>query len=206
MSVLGEALDGHGGGDEHVSAVLGRVGAVLGELAHELAGAGAISVGKGHHHGHHMRRPHWREQELAPGVVLPGEGLVPLPMTPLQNNGLYANTTNGGPAAITFQGQIQVPFRSERLLAQSIRSGTTAQTGQRIYAQFFVGIGLQQAEIFGVDLELLGAPNAFDVRMTMIQAPPGVLLRALTTLTGVIPTAPDFVELPGFMFLGRVVH
>jgi hypothetical protein len=200
MSIMGDHLDGD---ESHAGAVLGRVGAVLGELAHELAGAGSMQVGASHKHGHHMRRPHWREQELAPGVVLPGEGLIPLPLTPLQQDGVWSIATGFG--AITFQGQIQVPFRSERLLAQSARSGATAQAA-RIYGQFFVGIGLQQAEIFGVDVELLGAPNAFDVRMTMVQAPPGVLIRCLTTLQGPTPTGTDSITLPGMMFLGRVVH
>src|SRR6516225_2227630 len=79
-----------------------------------------------HHGGHprHMQipdRPEWRAQ-MAPGVIMPDEGMVPLPMAPLANNGFFSATF----PQITFQGQLQKPFRAERLLVSTVRTGPSA--------------------------------------------------------------------------------
>jgi hypothetical protein len=140
----------------------------------------------------------WRKSQLAPGVVAPGEGLVPLPMTPQQNNGTFTSLVT----SITWQGQLQKPFRSERLLVRSIRTGATSVGA--LLGQIFVGTDLQQAEISGMDLELVGANTAFGTRLTLIQAPPGVLVRIPVVLSSGL-TAPDTV-FASMMFLGRVVH
>jgi len=174
------------------------------ELAGELAEVIGAVLGRHRRHHRHAAlppRPGWREGELAPGVMMPDEGMLPLPLTPLQNNGQY---TAAFPS-ITFQGQLQVPFRAERLLAQSSRVNTGGTAVGRILGQFFVGVHLSQAEIFGMDVELIGAVTAFGTRMTLIQAPPGVLIRIVTTIT-LVPTSPDTVTLPSMLFFGRTVH
>lgn len=183
MSVLGSIL-GHAGHDD-----------VDGEEA--IIGALAEVIGR--KHGGMPRKPSWRHRELAPGVEMPDEGMHPLPLSPLQNSGNYVAAF----PQITFQGQLQVPFRAERLLAQASKVGATAVG--RILGQFFVGVHLQQAEIFGLDVELIGAVTGFGTRMTLHQAPPGVLIRVVTTIT-LVPTPPDIVQLPSMLFFGRVIH
>jgi hypothetical protein len=182
---------------EVVGDVLGEVeGDVLGELDGRDEVVGAITK-----KGHMLKlakKPGWRSGQLAPGVMSPGEGLVPLPMTAQQNGGTFtAAITN-----ITWQGQLQKPFRSERILVSTVRTGATA-TG-RLLGQIFVGTDLQGAEIAGFDLELVGAVTAFGTRLTLIQAPPGVLVRIPTTLSN-NPTAPDTI-FASMMFLGRIIH
>jgi|HubBroStandDraft_2_1064218.scaffolds.fasta_scaffold09641_5 hypothetical protein len=187
------------------------VGSVMGDLdgdvdGYDVEGSMGAVLGRGgrHHHRHHRtmalpNKPDWRAGEMAPGVQARGEGLVALPMTPLQNNGLFTDLI----PAITWQGQLQKPFRAERVLFNAARIGASA-TPARCLGQFFVGTDLQQAEIFGIDLELVGAPTAFGVRMTLLQAPPGVLVRVPITLSsGLTGTDTLFATM---MFLGRVIH
>ena len=179
------------------------MGSIMGHRDEELDGAeeliGALAEVIGADKRHHNRKPYWRRGELAPGVMEPDEGMHPLPLTPLQNGGAYVAAF----PSITFQGQLQVPFRAERLLAAAVKVGTTAVG--RILGQFFVGVHLQQAEIFGLDVELIGAVTGFGTRMTLHQAPPGVLIRVVTTIS-LVPTPPDTVSLPSMLFFGRVVH
>lgn len=153
-----------------------------------------------HHGGHRLARiPNkmpWRQQ-LAPGVMQPDEGLLPLPLTAIANTTFTATVTQ-----ITFQGQLQKPFRGERVLVSVIRTGATAVG--RCLGQFFVGTDLQQADIQAWDLELIGNPNSFGTRLTMHQAEPGVLIRVITTLS-VGLTGTDTVLL-SMLLLGRIVH
>lgn len=142
-------------------------------------------------------KPGWRKQ-LAPGVIQPDEGMVPLPLTPQSANGVFA----AGGTSIIFQGQLQKPYRPERLLVSVVRTGASA-TG-RILGQLFVGTDLQQADIQGFDLELIGAPTAFGTRLTSKAAEPGVLIRIIATPTA-FPTGSDTISV-NIMFTGRVVH
>jgi hypothetical protein len=144
-----------------------------------------------------VQKPSWRNRQLAPGVNSPDEGLMPLPMTPQTNNGVFTATIN----QITWQGQLQKPFRAERLLVSSVRTGTSAVG--RLLGQFFVGTDLQQAEIQGLDIELIGATTAFGTRMTHVQAPPGVLIRIPVTLSSAL-TSTDTI-FASMMFLGRII-
>jgi hypothetical protein len=186
MSVLGSILGGHDGATREE---------ILGELAEVI---GAIAPPTAHMA---VRRAGWRRGQMAPGVQTPDEGMHPLPLSPLQNNGGYVAAF----PSITFQGQIQKPFRCERLLAVAVRVNTGGTAVGRILGQFFVGVDLQQAEIFGMDVELIGSPTAFGTRMTLHQAEPGVLIRIITSIT-LVPTPTDTVTLPGMLFFGRVVH
>jgi hypothetical protein len=151
----------------------------------------------------HLRlppRPGWRNQ-LAPGVIQPDEGMVPLPMTPLAGSpgGTFISTLS----QITWQGQLQKPYRAERLLVSVVRTGTDA-TG-RLLTQLFVGTDLQGAEIAGWDAELIGQANAFGTRLTCKAAEPGVQIRLIVTLSNAmtITTSSIFAT---FLFLGRIVH
>lgn len=166
-----------------------------GEVMGEVMGAAA-------HRGHRMMRlpakPNWRNQ-LAPGVIQPDEGMVPLPLNPSNGTGIFDSTTVSG---ITFSGQLQKPYRPERLLVSSVRSGSSS-TG-RLLTVLYVGTDLQQAEINGWDAELVGQPGSFGTRLTCKAAEPGVLIRAVVNLSNAL-SASDTI-FASFMFLGRVIH
>jgi len=143
-------------------------------------------------------KPDWRKGELAPGVQSHDEGMVPLPMAPQTNGGTFTASIN----TILFQGQLQKPYRAERLLVGVSRIGTSAVG--RLLGQFFVGTDLQQADITGLDIELLGATTAFGTRMTFVQAPPGVLIRVPVTLSS--PLSSSDTIYASMQFLGRWIH
>lgn len=165
-------------------------------------GQGFDVVGRGRHRGHRLarvpQRPRWREQ-LAPGVIQPDEGLVPLPLSSTSSTSTFSASVT----AITFQGQLQKPFRGERVLVSVSRTGTTA-TPARFLGQFFVGTDLQQADIQSWDMELIGNPNSFGTRLTMKSAEPGVLIRVLGTLSSALAST-DTVAVT-VLLLGRIVH
>jgi len=171
---------------------------------------GVVGAAPAHHphhrHGHAPRvhhlppKPQWRNQ-LAPGVIQPDEGMVPLPMTP--NAGATTpGTFDSSISTITWSGQLQKPYRAERLLVSVVRNGTSAVG--RLLTQFFVGTDLQQAEINGWDAELVGNQGAFGTRLTAKAAEPGVFLRLVVTLSQNV-TASDTI-FATMMFLGRVIH
>jgi hypothetical protein len=145
-------------------------------------------------------KPGWRSQ-LAPGVIQPDEGMVPLPLT--GNAGSPAGTFTLGTTQITFSGQLQKPFRAERLLVSVVRTGTDAVG--RLLTQFFVGTDLQGAEISGWDAELIGGQGAFGTRLTAKAAEPGVQIRMVVTLSSAltITTSSIFASMT---WLGRIVH
>lgn len=211
MSVLGSVL-----GDEEAGSVLG---AVLGDLEgvddetlgmvhravqHHMHRRHGHRPDRGHHpglNGHGMFKPSWRGRELAPGVNEPGEGVVPLPLTPINAGGTWSVATTTG--QITFQGQLQKPYKSKRLIATTQRVGASATA--LVLGQIFVGVDLNQAQLFPVDLEGLGAPTAFDTGMSLMQAPPGVIVSILASLGGTPPTGTDSIFLSMF-FLGHIIH
>jgi hypothetical protein len=144
-------------------------------------------------------RPDWRNQ-LAPGVIQPDEGLVPLTLT--GQAGSPPGTFDASTPTITFQGQLQKPFRAERLLCSTVRTGTSAVG--RLLTVLYVGTDLQQAEITGWDAELVGRADAFGTRLTCKAAEPGVFIRAVVTLSNVLSgTDTIFANLT---FMGRIIH
>jgi hypothetical protein len=170
------------------------LGEVMGDVEGEVMGAAPRS--------RMMRipgKPSWRRQ-LAPGVIQPDEGMVPLPLA--AQAGTPPGTFSATVASITFQGQLQKPFRAERFLVSVVRTGASA-TG-RLLTQLFVGTDLQQAEIAGWDLELIGQANAFGTRLTTKAAEPGVFIRTVITLSGV-PTGTDTI-FASILALGRIIH
>jgi hypothetical protein len=154
---------------------------------------------KGHRLMRLPTRPQWRNQ-LAPGVIQPDQGLVPLALQATAGSppGSFTSTL----PTITFQGQLQKPFRPERLLVSTVRIGATSVG--RLLTVLYVGTDLQQAEITGWDAELIGQPGAFGTRLTCKAAEPGVLIRAVVTLSNPL-TAPDTI-FANFTFLGRIIH
>lgn len=177
---------------------------ILGEVMGDMDGDmdGEVMGARHRRHASRMMRipakPQWRNQ-LAPGVIQPDEGMIPLPMTPLAGSGSFSSTLS----QITWQGQLQKPFRAERLLVSVVRTGTDA-TG-RLLTQLFVGTDLQGAEISGWDAELIGQATAFGTRLTCKAAEPGVQIRLIVNLSNLmtITTSSIFAT---FMFLGRVIH
>lgn len=156
------------------------------------------------HHGHHRmaripQRPDWRNQ-LAPGVIQPDEGMVVLPLA--GQAGAPAGTFALATQAITFQGQLQKPFRAERLLVSTVRTGVTSVG--RLLGQIFVGTDLQGAEIQSFDLELVGQAGSFGTRLTLKPAEPGVQIRILVTLSTPLTTTDTIFA--SMMFLGRIIH
>jgi len=145
-----------------------------------------------------LKKPSWRKKQIAPGVIAPDQGMVPLPLAGTTNNGVFTATI----PSITFEGQIQKPFRGERLLVSTVRTGATAVG--RLISQLFVGTELAQADVPGFDLELVGDPQAFGVRMSMQPATPGVFIRVLATLNSTL-TAPDTIA-ANVTLMGRMVQ
>lgn len=172
-----------------------------GDVMGDVMGVGAAAKRKRHHGGHRLARlppkADWRNQ-LAPGVIQPDEGMVPLALTGASGTGTFTAAI----PTITFQGQLQKPYRPERLLCSTVRTGTTAVG--RLLTQLYVGTDLQQAEISGWDAELVGAATAFGTRLTCKAAEPGVFVRAVVTLSSLL-TGTDTI-FANLTFLGRVIH
>ena len=141
-----------------------------------------------------VQRPGWRQTTLAPGVIAPDQGLLPLPM----GNFTFALAAQTN----TFQGQIQKPFRGERLLVTTVRAGATSVA--RILGLLFVGTDLAQLDISPVDIEQLGAPGAFGVRLTMKPAQPGVFIRIVSTLSNALAGTDTIFA--SVQLLGRNLH
>lgn len=139
-------------------------------------------------------KPGWRAGQLAPGVIAPDQGLLPLPM----GNFTFTATAQ----TFTFQGQLQKPFRGERLLVTTVRTGTTAVG--RLLGQIFVGTDLSALDIQPIDIEQLGAGNAFGVRLTMKPAQPGVFIRIVTVLSNPLTTTDNIFA--SVQLLGRNIH
>lgn len=123
-----------------------------------------------------LTKPGWRGGQLAPGVIAPDQGMLPLPMGNV--------TFTASAQTFTFAGQIQKPFRGERLLVTTVRTGTTAVG--RLLGQPFVGTDLALLDITPIDIEQIGALNAFGVRLTMKPAQPGVFIRIVTSLSSAL--------------------
>lgn len=145
-----------------------------------------------------VKRPKWRDSTLAPGVIAPDQGLLPLPL----NGAGGTNTFTAAIPSITFQGQLQKPFRGERLLVSVVRTGTSAVG--RLIGQLFVGTDLQQLDVGGFDVEQVGNPQAFGVRLTMKPSQPGVFTRLVVTLNAAL-TGTDTIATT-VTVLGRLVH
>ncbi len=171
-----------------------RMGAVWGPARYPVVGAAApanAALVK-------VQRPPWRNRQLAPGVIAPDQGLLPLPMHGTTGTDTFTSALN----PITFEGQIQKPFRGERLLVRTVRTGVSA-TGI-LTGQLFIGTDLQQLDVQGFDIESVGAVTGFGVRLTMKPAQPGVFIRLVVTLAPALAAADTI--LASITLLGRNVH
>jgi hypothetical protein len=151
-------------------------------------------------------KPGWRNRSAAPGVPLPGEGLEPLPLRPQSFNGIFDNTNSTG--VITFTGKSQRPFRAERLLVGVSRTATAPDIApsQRIVTDtLFFGTTLGQLQRGDIDLELLGSPNAFGVRMQQVDVEPGVDIEIPLRLFGGALTGTQKVAVT-MMWMGRSIQ
>jgi hypothetical protein len=175
------------GADEDEYVIVGRTASGK-RIVRALPGGANVQV----------RKPDWRKRQMAPGVIAPDQGLLPLPLTGRGGTNTFTATLN----SIIFEGQIQKPFRGERLLTTVTRTGTSA-TG-RLLGQLFVGTDLQQLDIFPFDIEQIGQVNGFGIRLTMKPAQPGVFLRISVSLSTVLTTT-DTINAQ-ITILGRNVH
>jgi hypothetical protein len=174
---------------------------VYGEVMGELDGDGVMGARR-RRAGRQIAIPpkaQWRNQ-LAPGVIQPDEGMVPLTLVGQSGSppGQFSSTLQ----TMTFQGQLQKPFRPERLLCSTVRTGVSAVG--RLLTVLYVGTDLQQADINGWDAELVGLPGAFGTRLTCKAAEPGVLIRAVVTLSQALLTTDTIFA--NFTFMGRIIH
>lgn len=142
-------------------------------------------------------RPAWRNGQLAPGVQIPQEGLMPITLQ--APNG---NTFNLANQNLTFVARTQKPFRGERLLVSVVRTGASAVG--RLIGQMFMGTDLQQADINGFDIETVGNPNAFGVRLAMSPIEPGVDISMVVRLSSAL-AGTDTIQAT-IQILGRAVH
>lgn len=141
-----------------------------------------------------LQKPGWRQGQLAPGVIAPDQGMLPLPM------GNF--TFTAAAQTNTFSGQIQKPFRGERFLVTTVRTGASS-TG-RILGQPFVGTDLALLDISPIDIEQIGSPQAFGVRLTMKPAQPGVFIRLVCTLSNALAGTDTIFA--SIQLLGRNIH
>lgn len=204
--VLGDSSDGV------LGALLGELDGLDGESLGAVLGAvQAVAHRRGHHHRHQQNHtfdahsPAWRGRELGPGINAPGEGQVPMPLIAINQTGpggtgVWSATAVG---LVTFQGQLQKPFKGERLVATSQRIGASATA--LLLGQMFVGVDLNQATIQSFDVEAYGAPTSFDMGMSLMQAPPGVIFSMLVSLGGAPPTTTDTITL-ALSIKGRIIH
>lgn len=131
--------------------------------------------------------PAWMAGRQAPGVWGNDEDLVPLQLIGETNGGIFTSST---PTTIAFTGSVQKPFRSERLVADVVPTGTSV-AGVRAYAQAWVGTDYQGANIAPFSLSAYAA-TAFGVRLKLKPAEPGVIITIQVTLS-VYPTSTDTV-------------
>lgn len=200
MEVIGDDIMGDIMGDDDDDEVVGLVTRTGAVLAPGSARRGGMPGPRG---GSRMikanNRPQWRDQ-LAPGVIQADEGMIPLVLQ--AQAGSPAGTFSATLTQIEFRGTLQKPYRAERLLASTVRVGTTSVG--RLLALPFIGTDLMLADINAFDVELVGAANSFGTRLTMKAAEPGVLIRFLVNLSTPL-TGTDTI-FATIMLLGRVVH
>ena len=140
----------------------------------------------------------WRKRQMAAGVQMPHDDRLPLPLAPQQNGGVFTAAVN----TIVFQGEPQKPFHGVRLLVSVVRTGVTA-TG-RLLGQQFAGTDLQQADIGGFDIEVVGAANSFDTAIGLSPVEPGVKIRLQVTIS--TPPAGADTVFASIQYIGNYIH
>jgi len=115
-------------------------------------------------------KPAWRKMGVAPGVSAPGALLQPLPLRGETNNGVFTASIT----SILFQGIPQRPFRGERLVIAARQTATSAV--QLRVQTLTVGTNVQSVQVADMPIEAFAA-QAYDVRMKLQPAQPGVLIQ-----------------------------
>jgi len=142
-------------------------------------------------------RPQWRNQ-LAPGVNNPGEGMETLPMTE-KSGGIFTSVIT----SLLFEAFPQRPFRAERLIAIVSRSaGVTAIPVIR--PAIFIGTHPEATSLGDVALEIF-SPQAFGVRLSCVQAEPGIRIFIPVELIGTALAPGDTIAC-NVTFIGRSVR
>jgi hypothetical protein len=189
-------------------------GYVMGDVDGEMEGdvdgyvMGDDVVGRGHR-GHMVRlpaAPAWRKRSAAPGVPMPGQGLEPLPLRAQTSGGTW--TATNPTERIVYTGRSQRPFRAERLLVGVGRfQDTTAGVPQNriVTDTLFFGTNLGQLQRGDIDIELLGAPTAFGVRMQQVDVMPGVDIEMPISLLGTALTGTQSIVVT-VIWLGRSIQ
>jgi hypothetical protein len=144
-------------------------------------------------------KPAWRAA-VAPGVPMPGQGMELLPLT----NPAGAPTFTAALAAFNMEARPQRPFRAERLLVTVRRNGASAAGLIVVCTGIFIGTQLQQLELGTFDIEFFG-PTAFGVRLDLISATPGMLVRLPIQLQGGVLAGADTIAV-SMVFLGRSIR
>jgi len=122
-------------------------------------------------------KPQWRKMGVAPGVSAPSALLQPLPLRGETNNGVFTSDVT----SILFQGIPQRPFRGERLV---IAARQTAASAVQLRVQTLtVGTNVQSVQVADMPIEAFAA-SAFDVRMKLQPAQPGVLIQCVIYAVG----------------------
>lgn len=142
--------------------------------------------------------PPWRGPQLAPGVMAPFEGLVPLQLQPDVNAGLM---TSAFPL-ITFSASPQKPFRGQRMFAVVNRSAGAAAVQPRIQGGIFVGTDLQAASFGDTPLEIY-QPTSFGAEMVLTPAGPGISIRVPVTSVPAVPVGESVAI--SIVILGRYI-
>jgi len=141
-------------------------------------------------------KPAWRKMGVAPGVSAPSALLQPLPLRGETNNGVF-NATN---TSILFQGIPQRPFRGERLVIAARQTSTS--TVQLRVQTLTVGTNVQSVQVADMPVEAFAA-QAYDVRMKLQPAQPGVLIQCQIYAVG---TFADGEEIPcAVVLLGHAI-
>jgi hypothetical protein len=141
----------------------------------------------------------WMAGQYAPGTWQPREGMVPLPMTPSANNGVFTSAVT----QITWTARPQKRFRGERLIATVLRNGASTAGVQPISTAIFVGTDLQQAQAGNTPIDIWAA-QAFGVRLYMTPAQPGVDITIPVGLIGAIAAGENITIT--LTILGRYFH
>lgn len=129
----------------------------------------------------------WMNRKSGPGAYEPDEDLVPLPLIPDANGGVFTATS---PTTINWIGRVQKAFQGQRLFASVVPTGSSV-AATRALAQIYVGTDPQMAQIGSFDLAFFVA-GSFGVRHKWTPAEPGIDIKIPVTLS-VYPTGTDSV-------------
>jgi len=186
---------------------MNRKFAVVGDRVFETTGVGAEMVPAGTLASGaaapllSLPNPDWLQQRVAAGTYLPDEGLVPLPLNPDANGGVFVA---GGPAVINHSATPQARYRGERLLVTLQPIGASV-ANSRAFATpgVFVGTSVQGGSLGRISLGNYTS-QAFGIRFAMRPAEPGVAIFIPVSLS-IYPTGTDSF-LVAIEVLGRYIQ